>query len=157
MKRIYLWIVMPCLISCTADSIGSDPVEPALHPSLKTGINQPYNPANGFDHAGALHNELSESYVVSGAVPATAGATLASVDSIARTNVLFQSIRGANYMMPAATRLDYILEQSATDFKDILTSSSLSASARAHLIAFVERVQFLETSRAEYDSIYRYI
>lgn len=157
MKRIYLWIIMPFLISCTADGFDSEPLEHTLQNSLKTGIQYPYNPANGFDQAGALHNELSESYVVGGALPTTVGATLASVDSIAGQNALFHMIKGPGYAAPSVSRLEYILEQSETDFSEILSNSSLSESARADLIGFIEDVHYLETSRAAYDSIYSYI
>ena len=157
MKRTSLWIIMPFLISCTTDRTEMEPVENTLSYSERTGIKQPFNAANEFDQAGALHNELSESYVVGGTLPTSVSATLTSVDSIAGSNALFHQVKGGHYTIPPVSRLEYILEQSDLDFTNVFSCSSLSSGAKKNLAVFVERIQYLEASKSDYDSIYQYI
>lgn len=157
MKKVYLWIIMPFFISCTTDRIESMPAEINAPNLMKPLSTYPNNPANEFDQAGALHNALSECYVIGGTLPSTVGATLISIDSIANHNALFHEIKGIYYTVPASSRLEYVLEQSDIDLEDVLANSSLSGNAKAYLISFIAHVQAFETAQTEYASMYRYI
>lgn len=157
MKKIYLWAIMPFLIACSNDSIESELIEQTMKNSFSTRIEHPYNPSNEFDEAGQLHNELSESYVVSVTIPTTVGAVLMTIDSIARRNELFQRIKGQDYTMPPTFQVERILEKSVTDIGEALSNSSLSNSAKGDLVNFIRHVRFMETSRDAYSDIYDYI
>ncbi|MFY0482488.1 hypothetical protein ACI6PS_07765 [Flavobacterium sp. PLA-1-15] len=157
MNKIILWTILPFLTACSTDSFKSGPLEDNVRNYSKAGIVHPYNPANGWDRAGQLHNELSESYVLQGYTPLTVQGTLVTVDSIAQHNTLFQQLKGNGYIMPASSLLEQILLQSKSNGTDALSNTSLSSSAKAILAGFIDEVRSLEASKAEYADTYNYI
>lgn len=145
------------LIACSSEPIHSDKIENIEKNSLKTGIQYPDNISNGFDMAGRLHNELSESYVISGKIPTSLFETVTDIETIAFQNELFLQLNTEGYSTPSIQRLEDILESPVANMTTIISNSNMSAKAKASITMFISRVMILESINSNYEDMYEYI
>jgi len=157
MKKNYLLTIMPFLIACSTESIQSDKVVNAEKNYLKTGTQYPDNIDNEFDTAGRLHNQLSESYVISGKIPTSLFETVTDIETIAFQNELFVQLNTQEYSTPSIRRLEDILERPVANMTTIISNSNISTKAKASITMFISHIMILESINTSYEDIYEYI
>ncbi|OXB07798.1 hypothetical protein [Flavobacterium pectinovorum] len=137
MKNLKVWLAfLPLLaVACTSES-ASEATTSHLKTSAKTTTIGPANPANPFDLAGSIHNEILESLDGMDFNPQSAADVANAVDSISSLYPELVTLGGNSSL---AARLDEInlLVSCEDPLEQVFTASSLEASARDSFSTFV--------------------
>lgn len=138
MKKIYsCLLILTFFTSCTDDSNTQHEVD--TNTIAHRGINElsPLNSDNPYDAVGQLHDTLFETYYASGNLPSDISGIINRVESVANSNSTFISLKETNYQAGSLQRVQYIAEHPTTCVADIISSSSMTASAKLSLKDFI--------------------
>ena len=158
---IVLNVIIPATLffistSCSTDTAAFEPS--ATHPSDQriTG-GYPENPANIYDAAGQLHNEICEAFLLDSLQWGTTSDIIADVETLANSSLEFQSLKPLLYTSPTAIEIELITGSYNGNCSNAITNSALSTSSKLSLITFVNSVMDQYEQQADLDSIHESI
>ena len=152
--KLILFIAVFCIaFGCSHDQLAPDEL---IYTSSKV-TSYPSNSLNIYDDAGALHNEIVESFLQSGDTVSTTFGIITSAEAIANQNPDFTKIKPFDYATPLSSKIDSLLSDT-TPLETVLDKLSLSFAAKTSLTIFVDSLINPISSNADYDlEIYPYI
>ncbi|MGX7668883.1 hypothetical protein [Flavobacterium pedocola] len=133
------------------------PVTALTYGSTQRGVVFPANPANAYDNAGRLHNELFEAYYSNSQLPTTTDSIVDLAESIGTANNEFNALKGIGYVPVSASRVDYIVSHQSVSMAEIMDASPLSSTAKLSLIDFISDLTTLYATEDNYETIYTFI
>jgi hypothetical protein len=167
MKNISLGLViLPLLIiSCTTeridndDSIGTlDSKVSAKKSEKSAGVGQnliPENPANVYDYAGKLHNELLDVYLAGNYQYSTILQISEQVQAIAAVNEDVALLSSATSVSASLEERQEIIDNPASKLDNLLANSSMTDAAKISLYSFMNATLLWENE--DYEIIYQSI
>lgn len=167
MKNISLGLViLPLLIiSCTTeridndDSIGTlDSKVSAKKSEKSAGVGQnliPENPANVYDYAGKLHNELLDVYLAGNYQYSTILQISEQVQAIAAENEDVVLLNSATSILANLEEIQEIIDNPEGKLDNLLANSSMTDAAKISLYSFMNATLLWENE--DYEIIYQSI
>jgi len=152
MKKIQLLaMVVPLFFACAPDSpVTTDPV-----PSyLKTSLQEPSNPVNPYDYAGALRNRILGRALSELPKGLSESELLIAVKEIAETDSEFQSLKTSSFTPLSLDGLQGFL-QSTSSISQSVNTLPLSQKAKEDYTAFSGGL--LSLKDGDFESIHNYI
>jgi hypothetical protein len=141
------------VVSCTSDATTPIPKQQTV--SYKTEKALPSYSNNPYDDAGWLHTELLQIYHLQSNNGGAVTQILEDILLIANTNTAFNSIKGSSYTGVSSGRIQYILDHQSTCVSDIISSSSMSNSAKLSLTDFITSFDLFFNAGNESDDLYQ--
>lgn len=149
MKVPSLAVALLLLISCTPE-----PTDEKIGLStFKTAVSQPENPANPYDGAGALRNELLNTVLLTEPKSLSLQQLITRVDSVANSPTEFNAYRTASFTPLSALKLQSFLQNDAT-LAQVISGLPLSTSGKTALNGFLEGL--FAITDGEFEPIYEY-
>jgi len=152
-------LALVVFVSCNDDlqtESQGDPSPIGYHKNDVSSINAS-NPANPYDSAGQIHNEISDSYFDGSALPTTITGVLARVDDIAQSNSHFVGLKDPTYELPTAQHLSEMLNNPASGAAQAYNASNISPSAKTSLEGFTRSLLGITQGGTDYKLIFNYI
>ena len=138
MKKLYsCLLILTFFTSCTDDSNTQQEVDTNTIANRAITELSPLNSDNPYDAVGQLHDELFETYYASGNLPSDINGIINRVESVANSNITFISLKDTNYQTVSQQRVQYILEHPNSCVADVISNSSMTASAKLSLTDFI--------------------
>jgi len=158
MKKIIICLTIAfTAISCETENEYSKASEDAKHSIAysKAGEAEPQNPANPYDMAGKIHNQIAELYVGGSFNPPRV--LLAEyVDGLALQNPDFAML-GNDFTPTSLPGIVYIINNTAKSAAESLEAFEMSNNLKLGLLAFMQQVALLQQQNKDYNEIYSYI
>lgn len=157
-----LCISVCSLFSCSADADHEiqPPRTESLHYRTKTddllpSDIQPANPANDFDLAGIIHNELLSNYHKQEVLPSSTPDIATAVEITGAGNPNFALLKHPRYVPITGTKIDALLESSSS-IPDAIAKSGLSADGKLQLANFIATITAFVEVKANFNEVYAY-
>lgn len=141
------------IVSCSSDA--ANPIKQEQAVSYKVVNALPGNSNNPYDDAGWLHSELLQIYHLQGNNGGTITQILDDITLIAYANSTFNSIKGSSYAGVSSSSIQYILNHQSTCVSDIISTSSMSNSAKLSLTTFITSFDLYFNAGYEGDDLYQ--
>ena len=167
MKNISLGLViLPLLIiSCTTERIDNDESIGTLDSKVSAkkseksaGVGQnliPENPANVYDYAGKLHNELLDVYLAGNYQYSTILQISEQVQAIAAENEDVALLNSATSILANLEEIQEIIDNPEGKLDNLLANSSMTDAAKISLYSFMNATLLWENE--DYEIIYQSI
>lgn len=139
MKNLKVWlIILPLSTIACSDEYTGETTETAhiIRSTLKTG-NGPGNPANPFDQAGTIHNEILEALETTDFNSQSIADVAVLIDSVSTANPGLASSSNSPALSTKLAEITWIVNTDNA-INGVLATSTLGASARTSLMEFVD-------------------
>jgi hypothetical protein len=164
MKIFLLWtvILFPFLItSCTDDlyieSIDNEVIDKkkSRRSASKVAELNPENPANQYDVAGKVHNDILEIYLMGNYQYSTIAQISEQVESIASLNSYLMTLNLDNDIPINTLEISNIVNHPSLTLNQIMVNCSMTDPAKISLSNFIESL--MQQKDGEYENIYQSI
>lgn len=144
-------MVAPLLFACAPDSpVAADPAPSYLRMSLQ----EPSNPLNPYDYAGALRNRILDTTLSGLPIDLPQSELLDAVKNVAETDSKFQSLETPLYTPLSLTALQGFLQSTST-VSQMVNTLPLSKKAKQDFATFIEVL--LSMQDEDFETIHDYI
>lgn len=115
------------------------------------------NESNPYDYSGRLFSEILNVYYNSDTLFTDIDGIVNQVERIAANHSEFESIKPAFYQYPSKNRIEYFINHKYSCMDSVLDSTGLSSGAKISLTNFMNSYLLLDSSKVEFDSVYKFV
>ncbi len=116
------------------------------------------NSKNQYDYAGKLHNDiLTQVLKTKGTGNLSVNEVCNLVDKFGGSNSEYQELTGSSYETIDSKEVSVLLEDSSSNFDNVINKSSISNNAKNQIISLRNYILSIEKTNDSYSDVYNYI